>query len=127
MDDSGSPVWSPAAVGVGNLHAVDRHQMEVRMTFLKRIALVALPALLAVSCAELGASDKAMIEAASATAGEAKSAAANATAAAEAAARRAEAAARAAEEAEARAMRAAAEAKAAGDKADRIFRKRLRK
>ncbi len=77
------------------------------MTFVKRIALVALPALLAVSCAELGASDKAAIEGASATAGEAKTAAANATAAA--------------------ASRAAAEAKAAGDKADRIFRRRLRK
>ncbi len=90
------------------------------MTFVKRIALVALPALLAVSCAELGASDKAMIEGASATAGEAKSAAASATAAAEAAAR-------AAENAAAQASRAAAEAKAAGDKADRIFRRRLRK
>ena len=127
MDDCYNPVWSHAAVGADKLRTVDRHQMEVRMTFLKRIALIALPALLAVSCAELGASDKAMIEAASATAGEAKSAAANATAAAEAAARRAEAAARAAEEAGARAVRAAAEAKAAGDKADRIFRKRLRK
>ena len=127
MDGTIKFVWSYAAVGADNSHTVDRHQMEVRMTFLKRIALVALPALLAVRCAELGASDKAMIEAASATAGEAKSAAANATAAAEAAARRAEAAARAAEEAEARATRAAAEAKAAGHKADRIFRKRLRK
>ena len=127
MDGGVKPVWSHAAAGADSLCTVDWHRMEVRMTFLKRIALVALPALLAVSCAELGASDKAMIEAASATAGEAKSAAANATAAAEAAARRAEAAARAAEEAGARAMRAAAEAKAAGDKADRIFRKRLRK
>ena len=127
MDDRVKPVWSQAGIGADSLRIVDWHLMEVRMTFLKRIALVTLPALLAVSCAELGASDKAMIEAASATAGEAKSAAANATAAAEAAARRAEAAARAAEEAEARAMRAAAEAKAAGDKADRIFRKRLRK
>ncbi len=90
------------------------------MTFVKRIALVALPALLAVSCAELGAGDKARIDSASSTANEAKSAAASATAAAEAAARRAEAAARAAEN-------AAAEAKAAGDKADRIFRRRLRK
>lgn len=97
------------------------------MSFVKRIALVALPALLAVSCAELGASDRAMIEGASATAGEAKAKAANAMAAAEAAARRAEAAARAAEEAGASAARAAAEAKAAGDKADRIFRRRLRK
>ena len=97
------------------------------MTFVKRIALVALPALLAVSCAELGSSDKAMIEGASVTAGEAKTAAAGATAAAESAARRAEAAARAAENAAAQASRAAAEAKAAGDKADRIFRRRLRK
>jgi len=97
------------------------------MTFVKRIALVALPALLAVSCAELSASDKAMIEGASTTAGEAKTEAAGAVAAAEAAARRAEAAARAAENAAAGAERAAAEAKAAGDKADRIFRQRLRK
>ena len=97
------------------------------MTFVKRIALVAVPALLAVSCAELGASDKAKIDSASSTAMEAKSAAASATAAAEAAARRAEAAARAAENAAAEAKRASAEAKAAGDKADRIFRRRLRK
>ncbi len=97
------------------------------MTFVKRIALGALPLLLAVSCAELGAGDKAMVERASTTANEAKDAAASATAAAEAAARRAEAAARAAENAAAAAGRAAAEAKAAGDKADRIFRSRLRK
>ena len=99
-------VRSRAGADTDILRTVDRHQMEVRMSFVNRIALVALPALLAVSCAELGASDKAMIEGASATAGEAKAKAANAMAkavnamaAAEAAARRAEAAARAAEEA----------------------------
>ena len=127
MDGRVNTVRSRAGAGTDISRTVDRHQKEVIMTFVKRFALVALPALLAVSCAELGAGDRAKIDSASATASEAKSAAAGATAAAEAAARRAEAAARAAENAAAAAERAAAEAKAAGDKADRIFRRRLRK
>ena len=121
--------WSRSRAGAGTdiSRTQDRHPEEKIMTFVKRFALVALPALLVVSCAGLGESDKALVERATMTADEAKSAAANATATAEAAARRAEAAARAAENAAAAAERAAAEAKAAGDKADRIFRRRLRK
>lgn len=79
------------------------------MKYLKYMAVVAAPLLFAAGCETTSQNDKAMME----RANEAK-------AAAEAAA----AAARAAADA---ANRAAAEAKAAGDKADRIFQKNLRK
>ncbi len=83
------------------------------MKFVTRLAVVAMPILLAAGCTSTGPEDRATIESAVATANEAKAEAERAAAAAERAAAAAE--------------RAAAEAKAAGDKADRIFRRNLRK
>ncbi len=90
------------------------------MTLARKLLVVVLPLALVVGCATPESSDKATVEKASSSADAAKSAAMKAASAAAAAAKAAEQAARAAE-------RAAAEARAAGDKADRIFRKGLRK
>lgn len=83
------------------------------MKFVKLVAAIALPVLLAAGCQTMEPADKAKLDSASMTANDAKAAAERAAAAAERAAAAAE--------------RAAAEAKAAGDKADRIFRRGLRK
>ncbi len=85
------------------------------MTFVKKILMVALPLVLLAGCAT-----EQQVEKANMTAADAAKSAADAAKAASAAAKAAQQAARAAE-------RAAAEARAAGDKADRIFRKGLRK
>lgn len=91
------------------------------MTLARKLMVVALPLALAVGgCSTLGETDKSMLEKANASAEKASADAQRAVSAAEQAARAAEQAARAAE-------RSAAEARAAGDKADRIFRKGLRK
>lgn len=90
------------------------------MRFVKGLAVVALPALIAAGCESGPMMSEGKVDSAVSTANDAK-------ATAERAAARAEEAARAAERAQAAAERAAAEAKAAGDKADRVFRRGLRK
>ena len=89
------------------------------MKFARTLIIAALPLGLAVGC-ETPGTDKAMIDKANTTAMEAESAAKRAADAANRAAAEAANAARAAEA-------AAAEAKAAGDKADRAFRRGMRK
>ncbi len=92
------------------------------MKLVKKLMVVALPLMLVAGCATQESLDKANQDSAriSATAEKAASSAAQAAEAAKMAAKAAEQAAKAAE-------RASAEARAAGDKADRVFRKGLRK
>lgn len=92
------------------------------MKLVKKLMVVALPLMLIAGCATQEALDKANQDSAriSTTAEKAASSAAMAAEAAMKAAKAAEQAAKAAE-------RASAEARAAGDKADRVFRKGLRK
>lgn len=89
------------------------------MKFVTRLAVVALPVLLIAGC-QTPAADTSKVDSAVESSKMAVSAAERASAAAKSAAAAAERAAAAAE-------RAAAEAKAASDKADRIFRRGLRK
>ena len=95
------------------------------MKLVKKLLVVALPLVFVAGCTTQGSLDTANQNAAqmSATAEKAASAAAMAASAAAMAAKSAEMAAKAAKAAE----RASAEARAAGDKADRVFRKGLRK
>ncbi len=90
------------------------------MKFVTRLAIVAVPVLLVVGCETTTPADKAKVDSAVESSKMALSAAERASASAKSAAAAAERAAAAAE-------RAAAEAKAASDKADRIFRRGLRK
>ncbi len=90
------------------------------MKFAKTLIVAALPLALAIGCETAGSDSSAKVDQANKTASMAQSAAERAAAAANKAAASAAAAARAAE-------RAASEAKAAGDKADRVFRKGMRK
>ena len=97
------------------------------MKLAKKLLIVALPLALAAGCTEMSSQDRAMVEKANMSADSAKSEAMKATEAANKAASAAQAAAQAAEQAARAAERAAAEAKASGDKADRVFRRGLRK
>ena len=90
------------------------------MNFVTRLAIVALPVLLVAGCQTPAPADTSKVDSAVESSKMAVSAAERASAAAKSAAAAAERAAAAAE-------RAAAEAKAASDKADRIFRRGLRK
>lgn len=90
------------------------------MNFVTRLAIVALPVLLVAGCQTPAPADTSRVDSAVESSKMAVSAAERASAAAKSAAAAAERAAAAAE-------RAAAEAKAASDKADRIFRRGLRK
>jgi hypothetical protein len=90
------------------------------MRFVTRLAIVALPVLLVAGCQTPAPADTSKVDSAVESSKMAVSAAERASAAAKSAAAAAERAAAAAE-------RAAAEAKAASDKADRIFRRGLRK
>ena len=90
------------------------------MNFVTRLAIVALPVLLVAGCQTPAPVDTSRVDSAVESSKMAVSAAERASAAAKSAAAAAERAAAAAE-------RAAAEAKAASDKADRIFRRGLRK
>ena len=96
------------------------------MQVLKRIALLALPVMFVAGCQTPQVEDASSSEG-STIAMEAKATADKALAAVRDLARSAAQAARAAERAAAAAERAANEAKSAGDKADRMFRKNLRK
>lgn len=99
------------------------------MKLVKKLMVVALPLMLIAGCATQEALDKANQDSAriSTTAEKAASAAAMAASSAAQAAEAATKAAKAAEQAAKAAERASAEARAAGDKADRVFRKGLRK
>jgi len=99
------------------------------MKLVKKLMVVALPLMLVAGCATQEALDKANQDSAriSTTAEKAASSAALTAKYAEMAADAAQKAANAAEQAARAAERASAEARAAGDKADRIFRKGLRK
>ena len=90
------------------------------MRFVTRLAILALPVLLVAGCQTPAPADTSKVDSAVESSKMAVSAAERASAAAKSAAAAAERAAAAAE-------RAAAEAKAASDKADRIFRRGLRK
>ena len=90
------------------------------MNFVTRLAIVALPVLLVAGCQTPAPADTSRVDSAAESSKMALSAAERASASAKSAAAAAERAAAAAE-------RAAVEAKAASDKADRIFRRGLRK
>ncbi len=90
------------------------------MSPMRKMLIVALPLALLAGCETMGQSDRAMIESSNKSAADAKTQAAAAMAAANKAAA-------AAEKAAAAADNAAREAKMAGDKADRVFRRGLRK
>lgn len=97
------------------------------MKLAKKLLIVTLPLALVAGCTEMGAQDKASLDKANSNAMEAKSEAQKASDAANKAAASAQSAAQAAEQAARSAEKAAAEAKASGDKADRAFRRGLRK
>ncbi len=97
------------------------------MNFVTRLAIVALPVLLVAGCQTPAPADTSRVDSAVESSKMAVSAAKSAAAAAKSASAAAKSAAAAAERAAAAAERAAAEAKAASDKADRIFRRGLRK
>jgi len=97
------------------------------MTLAKKLMIIALPLTLVVGCTDMTMDEKTQIDKANSTAMEANSNAMKATDAANKAAAAAQSAAQAAEQAARAAERAAAEAKASGDKADRAFRRGLRK
>ena len=97
------------------------------MKALKYLIVIALPFLFVAGCETVNQNDKALLEKASANAADAKAASMKASSDAKAAVAAAKAAADAARAAADAVNRGAAEEKAAGDKADRIFQKNLRK